>query len=201
MDLGRAARAIQVDFRAIRGCAATRGNRRSVDNGRNGGPDAAHRLLGEAPGLRRRLPCHRVPLRRCARAPAVRWNSDLGVPFAIVSTCYFRSTFWRPRYIRRVYTLQVWKELFRHPRLDDSIAGIAPILESELGVGGVIVRQLDLKARTWTTTAKSQAGTWHAFPPSRSKCKPEQVDSLLAWYGSKEIVRGRPRNSARPGAC
>lgn len=94
-----------------------------------------------------------------------------------------------------MYTLQVWKELFRRPRLDDSIAGIAPILEAELGVGGVVVRQLDLKARSWTTTATSQAGTWHVFPPSRNKCKPEQVDRLMAWYGSKDIVRGRPRGN------
>ena len=94
-----------------------------------------------------------------------------------------------------MYTLQVWKELFRRPRLDDSIAGIAPILAAELGVGGVVVRQLDLKARSWTTTATSQAGTWHVFPPSQNKCKPEQVDLLLAWYGTKEIVRGRPRGN------
>jgi hypothetical protein len=94
-----------------------------------------------------------------------------------------------------VYTLQVWKELFRRPRLDDSIAGIAPILAAELGVGGVVVRQLDLKARSWTTTATSQAGTWHVFPPSQNKCKPEQVDLLLAWYSTKEIVRGRPRGN------
>jgi len=95
-----------------------------------------------------------------------------------------------------VYTLQVWKELFRRPRLDDSIAGIAAILAAELGVGGVVVRQLDLKARAWTTTATSQAGSWHVFPPSRNKCTAEQVDMLLAWYGAKEIVRGRPRGNA-----
>ena len=94
-----------------------------------------------------------------------------------------------------MYTLQVWKELFRRPRLDDSIAGIAPILAAELGVGGVVVRQLDLKARTWTTTATSQAGTWRVFPPSQNKCKPDQVDALLAWYGTKEIVRGKVRGS------
>ena len=94
-----------------------------------------------------------------------------------------------------MYTLQVWKELFRRPRLDDSIGGIAPILAAELDVGGVVVRQLDLKARVWTTTATSQAGTWRTFPPSQNKCKPEQVDKLLSWYGSKEIVRGKVRGS------
>ena len=94
-----------------------------------------------------------------------------------------------------MYTLQVWKELFCRPRLDESIAGIAPILSEELGVGGVVVRQLDLKARTWTTTASSRAGSWNAMPPGQSKCKPEQVELLLSWYGSKEIVRGRARGN------
>jgi hydrogenase-4 transcriptional activator len=94
-----------------------------------------------------------------------------------------------------VHTLRVWKELFSRPRLDESVTEIASILAPELGVGGVIVRQLDLKARSWTTTATSQAGTWHVFPPSKNKCKPEQVEQILAWYGSKEIVRGSPREN------
>ena len=94
-----------------------------------------------------------------------------------------------------MHVLRVWKELFRRPRLDESIADIAPILAPELEVGGIVVRQLDLKARVWTTTATSQAGRWSVFPPSNNKCKPEQVEQLLAWYGSKEILRGRPRKS------
>jgi hydrogenase-4 transcriptional activator len=94
-----------------------------------------------------------------------------------------------------VYTVRVWKELFSRPRLDESIADIATILAPEFEVGGVVVRQLDLKARSWTTTATSRAGTWHAFPPSQNKCRQEQVDLLLGWYGSKEIVRGRPRSN------
>ena len=94
-----------------------------------------------------------------------------------------------------MYTVRVWKELFRRPRLDESIADVASILAPELGVGGVVVRQLDLKAHTWTTTATSQTGTWTAFPPSKNKCKPEEVEQVLAWYGSKEIVRGRPRDN------
>jgi len=92
-----------------------------------------------------------------------------------------------------VHILRIWKELFRRPRLDESIAEVAPILAPELGVGGIVVRQLDLKTRAWTTTATSRAGTWNVFPSGQHKCKPEQVEQILAWYGSKEIVRGRPR--------
>lgn len=94
-----------------------------------------------------------------------------------------------------MYTVRVWKELFRRPRLDESIAEVATILAPELGIGGVVVRQLDLKAQAWTTTATSQAGNWSTFPPSKNKCKPEEVEQVLAWYGSKEIVRGRPRGN------
>ncbi len=92
-----------------------------------------------------------------------------------------------------MHILRIWKELFRRPRLDESIAEVAPILAPELGVGGIVVRQLDLKTRAWTTTATSRAGTWNVFPSGQHKCKPEQVEQILAWYGSKEIVRGRPR--------
>jgi transcriptional regulator with GAF, ATPase, and Fis domain len=94
-----------------------------------------------------------------------------------------------------VYTVRVWKELFRRPRLDESIAEVASILAPELGVGGVVVRQFDLKAQAWTTTAASQAGHWTTLPPSKNKCKPEEVEQILAWYGGKEIVRGRPRGN------
>jgi hydrogenase-4 transcriptional activator len=92
-----------------------------------------------------------------------------------------------------VHILRVWKELFRRPRLDEAITEVAPILDEEFGIGGVVIRQLDLKPCTWTTIAHSQAGSWQALPPSRSKCTPAQVDAVLAWYGSKEILRGRPK--------
>jgi hydrogenase-4 transcriptional activator len=94
-----------------------------------------------------------------------------------------------------VYTVRIWKELFRRPRLDESIAEVAPILSPELGVGGVVVRQLDLKAHTWTTTASSQSSNWNTFPPSKNKSKPDEVEQILAWYGTKQILRGRPRGN------
>ena len=93
-----------------------------------------------------------------------------------------------------MHVLRIWKELFRRPRLDESIAEVATILAAELGLGGIVVRQLDLKTRAFTTTATSRAGAWNTFPPGQNKCKPEQIELLLGWFGSKEIVRGRPRS-------
>jgi hydrogenase-4 transcriptional activator len=92
-----------------------------------------------------------------------------------------------------VHILRVWKELFRRPRLDESIAEVAALLADELHLGGIVVRQLDLKLRQWTTTATSRTAGWQVFPGAQSKCKPEQIDQIIAWFGSKEIVRGRPR--------
>ena len=91
-----------------------------------------------------------------------------------------------------MYLLRVWKELFRLPRLDESISEVASVLEPELGIGAVAVRQLDLKTGTWTTLATSTAGPWKELPPAKTRCKPEQIVQILAWYGSKEIVRGQP---------
>jgi hydrogenase-4 transcriptional activator len=94
-----------------------------------------------------------------------------------------------------VHVLRVWKELFRRPRLDESIVEVANLLADELAIGGIVVRQLDLKARRWTTTATSRTGAWQVFPPAQSKCRPDQIDRLLAWYGTKEVVRGRTRGN------
>jgi len=74
------------------------------------------------------------------------------------------------------------------------MAEIAPILAEELAIGGVVIRELDLQTRSWTTIAASNAGSWQTLPSARSKCTAEQVDNLLAWYGSRQVVRGRPRN-------
>jgi hydrogenase-4 transcriptional activator len=94
-----------------------------------------------------------------------------------------------------VHIARVWKELFRRPRLDESITEIASILAPELGIGGVVVRQLDLKARSFSTIATSQTGAGSALPHRQNKCTPEQVDQVLAWYASKTVVRGRPRGN------
>jgi hydrogenase-4 transcriptional activator len=93
-----------------------------------------------------------------------------------------------------VHVLRVWKELFSRPRLDESIADIATILASEIEVGAVLVRQLDLKASAWTTIGASKVTSWTSLPQSKSKCRREQVDQILAWYGTRDVVRGSLRS-------
>ncbi len=89
-------------------------------------------------------------------------------------------------------TTKIWKELFRHSRLDDSLAGITRLLADELGIEGLVVRTLDVRESSWTTVATGKVGAWDCFPPAHAKCTPKQLEQLLPWYRSKEILLGRP---------
>ena len=89
-----------------------------------------------------------------------------------------------------VFTPRVWKELFRHSRLDDSVGGIVEILAEQLGVSGLAVRVLDLKQTTWTTVAQGSVGDWNLFPPAHNKCTAKQVQQILSWVRSREVLIG-----------
>lgn len=87
-----------------------------------------------------------------------------------------------------VFTSRVWKELFRHSRLDDSVGGILAILAEELGISGLAIRVLDLKQATWNTVAQASVGDWRLFPPAHNKCTAKQVQQLLSWVRSHDVL-------------
>jgi len=58
--------------------------------------------------------------------------------------------------------------------------GRAAILAAELDIGGIVVRQLDLKTRL-DTTATSRAGAWNTFPPENSASRSRSSSS---WPGT-----------------
>lgn len=90
--------------------------------------------------------------------------------------------------LANVFTSRVWKELFRHSRLDDSLGGIITILAEELGIGALAIRVLDLKQATWTTVAQAGIDSWNVFPPAHNKCTAKQVQQLLAWVRSRDVL-------------
>jgi transcriptional regulator with GAF, ATPase, and Fis domain len=98
-----------------------------------------------------------------------------------------------------VFTPRIWKELFRHSRLDDSVSGIITILAEELGISGIAIRVLDLKQATWTTVAQACVGTWNHVPPAHSKCTAKQVQQILSWVRSREVLTGQSKSSALLG--
>jgi hydrogenase-4 transcriptional activator len=95
-----------------------------------------------------------------------------------------------------VFTSQVWKELFRHNRLDDSMSKIVEILAEELGITGIAIRALDVKQSSWTTVAQAQVGDWNVALPSHSKCTHKQIQQLLAWFRSREVLIGHPASGS-----
>jgi transcriptional regulator with GAF, ATPase, and Fis domain len=87
-----------------------------------------------------------------------------------------------------VFTSRIWKELFRHSRLDDSVGGVIALLAEELGISGIAIRTLDVKLATWTTVAQASAGTWNVLPPAHNKCTAKQMQQILSWVRSREIL-------------
>jgi len=87
-----------------------------------------------------------------------------------------------------VFTSRIWKELFRHSRLDDSVGGVIALLAEELGISGIAIRTLDVKQATWTTVAQASAGTWSVLPPAHNKCTAKQMQQILSWVRSREIL-------------
>ena len=100
----------------------------------------------------------------------------------------------------RVFTPKIWKELFSHTRLDDSVSGILEILSAELHVRGLAVRLLDLKQATWINVAQGCVGDWKLLPPAHNKCTAKQMQQILSWVRSRDVLLGRASNAQLVGA-
>ena len=90
--------------------------------------------------------------------------------------------------LHSVFTSRIWKELFRHSRLDDSVGGVMALLAEELGISGIAIRTLDVKLATWTTMAQASTGTWNVLPPAHNKCTAKHMQQILSWVRSREIL-------------
>ena len=99
-----------------------------------------------------------------------------------------------------VFTPKIWKELFSHTRLDDSVSGILEILSAELHVRGLTVRLLDLKQATWINVAQGCVGDWKLLPPAHNKCTAKQMQQILSWVRSRDVLLGRASNAQLVGA-
>ena len=108
--------------------------------------------------------------------------------FLLLFSTYFTAPH---RHNPAVYTSDVYRELFRSSRLDDSVAGIMPILAAELGIQGLVVRVLDLHAGCWTTIASGQVEGWRQFPPGRSQCTAKDLEAVLEWCRAPRVLQGR----------
>lgn len=90
-------------------------------------------------------------------------------------------------------TAEIWRALFRHPKLEDSLGDVAELLGRELGVRLVLVREVDLTTRAMSTRALHQLPReWLAFNPAPCPCQPDEVAALLTWQREGAPRRGNP---------
>ncbi|MBC7789530.1 MAG: sigma-54-dependent Fis family transcriptional regulator [Anaerolineae bacterium] len=85
--------------------------------------------------------------------------------------------------------LEIWREVCRHPALDESLARIAALLSAHLPPGEVLVRRLDPERSLVETVAIANlAGPEHS-EPARTECSAGQIHSLLAWCRAGRVRR------------
>ncbi len=87
--------------------------------------------------------------------------------------------------------IDLYRELFRHERLEETVPAILPILARQLGVRALLVRRLDLHRRALATIAQAQVEDWTASTPTLTDCSREEVERLLTWMRSGEVRQGR----------
>ncbi len=87
--------------------------------------------------------------------------------------------------------IDLYRELFRHERLEETVPAILPILARQLGVRALLVRRLDLHRRALATIAQAQVEDWTASTPTLTDCTREEVERLLTWMRSGEVRQGR----------
>ena len=80
-----------------------------------------------------------------------------------------------------MYAERIWRELFRHPSLNDSLAGIAPVLDAELGLQAIAVLAIDLERRVLRVVAEHKADGWPLSLPTQRRGSGDEMNSFLAW--------------------
>jgi len=92
-----------------------------------------------------------------------------------------------------MYAERIWRELFRHPSLNDSLAGIGPLLNEELGVQAVAVLAIDLERRVLRTVAEHRVEGWPFAVPGQRDGSGDEMNALLAWVRERKVRAGSTR--------
>ncbi|MBN2196867.1 MAG: sigma 54-interacting transcriptional regulator [Polyangiaceae bacterium] len=87
--------------------------------------------------------------------------------------------------------LDLYRELFRHERLEAAVAAILPLLAEQFGVRAIALRRLDLHRRALATIAEAHLGDWTRTAPMVTECSREDIERLLTWSRSGEVRQGR----------
>ncbi len=83
--------------------------------------------------------------------------------------------------------LDIWREACRHIAIEESISRIAAILAKRMPIECVMVRRFDISHGV-ETVAAGVVGKHKQYELTRYGCSQDQMESLLAWCRSGEIL-------------
>jgi hydrogenase-4 transcriptional activator len=91
--------------------------------------------------------------------------------------------------------LQVWREVCRHLRIEESVERIAPLLGSWAPTDLILVRQFDLQKSTVESLAsgRCRGGEPPSHATAKSELRREHMERILAWSRSRELLKGSAR--------
>src|SRR5271157_3243726 len=97
--------------------------------------------------------------------------------------------------------LNVWREVSRHIRIDESVTRVMPLLSDRLPLDTLLVRHVDLAKTSLETVAAAMIHPGQASGGAKTECTPENLDRILAWCREGHLVRAdsRPIKRQLPG--
>ena len=97
--------------------------------------------------------------------------------------------------------LNVWREVSRHIRIDESVTRVMPLLSPGLPLDALLVRHVDLARTSLETVAAVLVRPDQASGGAKTQCTPEDLDRILAWCREGHLVRAgdRPIQKQLPG--
>jgi hydrogenase-4 transcriptional activator len=89
---------------------------------------------------------------------------------------------------RASFLLRAWLGICRPADLQEGIAVVAPLLAEQLPLEGLFVRQLDRERSCLATVVARQLGSDKVLPPDRTECSAEEMQHLLLWARTEQVV-------------
>jgi hydrogenase-4 transcriptional activator len=93
--------------------------------------------------------------------------------------------------------LDVWREVCRHLKIEESVDLVAPILTRRLPASLVLVRRFNLSCTCVETLAVGSCRPGPAPERAKTDCAPNDLERLLVWCRRGEVVRGPSQRIAQ----
>lgn len=89
--------------------------------------------------------------------------------------------------------LEIWREVCRHMRLEDSVARVVPLLARRFPADELLIREIDRAKCCLETVALGMGRPGPGPTRAKSVCSPADLDRIAAWCVEGELIRGSDR--------